>query len=185
MSRNNNLVRFIIGIAMILLIIVKAWISDNAANNKLVTNDISNTSIISDTENLESSEDTLVSTIENLDNSNSSESTDIALTTDPENDSDKKDSITVDSTYRFRNPKLKNQHFDKHGLEMGFANADDYETAASAVVNNPASLHKIEAEDGDDVYYLEATNEFVVVSTDGYLRTYFKPDAGIKYYNKQ
>ena len=32
---------------------------------------------------------------------------------------------------------------------------------------------------------LTATNEFVVVSTDGYIRTYFKPDSGLRYYNKQ
>lgn len=36
-----------------------------------------------------------------------------------------------------------------------------------------------------DVYYVESTNEFVIVSTDGYIRTYFKPDAGISYYNRQ
>ena len=68
---------------------------------------------------------------------------------------------------------------------MGFASAADYEKAAAAVVNNPAALHKIEKEDGDDVYYVESTNEFVVVSTDGYIRTYFLPDRGIDYFNKQ
>ena len=46
-------------------------------------------------------------------------------------------------------------------------------------------IHKLEAEDGDDVYYLEETNEFVIVSTDGYIRTYFKPSKGIDYYNRQ
>ena len=49
----------------------------------------------------------------------------------------------------------------------------------------PIALHKLEAEDGDDVYYLENTNEFVIVSTDGYIRTYFKPSRGMEYYNKQ
>ena len=42
-----------------------------------------------------------------------------------------------------------------------------------------------EKEDGDDVYYIQDTNEFVVVSTDGYIRTYFNPDDGIDYYNRQ
>ncbi|MCR4807724.1 MAG: hypothetical protein K5857_08615 [Lachnospiraceae bacterium] len=87
--------------------------------------------------------------------------------------------------YRFRSRNLLNQHYEKHGEEMGFKSAEEYQKAASAVVTNPSSLHKTEKEDGDDVYYLEATNEFVIVSTDGYLRTYFKPDSGIKYYNKQ
>lgn len=87
--------------------------------------------------------------------------------------------------YKFRNKNLLNQHYEKHGKDMGFKNAEEYEKAASAVVNNPDALHKIEAEDGDDIYYIEATNEFVVVSTDGYIRTYFLPDRGIDYFNKQ
>ena len=88
-------------------------------------------------------------------------------------------------TYRFRNKKLLSDHYNKHGIDMGFASAAEYEAAAAAVVTNPNALHKTEKEDGDDVYYVEATNEFVVVSTDGYIRTYFCPDSGIKYYNKQ
>ena len=68
---------------------------------------------------------------------------------------------------------------------MGFASAEEYELAAYKVIINPDALHKIEAEDGDDVYYVEETNEFVVVSQDGYIRTYFNPSAGIDYYNRQ
>lgn len=90
---------------------------------------------------------------------------------------------TVD--YHFRNKKLLNSHFEKHGIEMGFDTAAEYEAAASAVVNNKDALHKTEKEDGDDVYYLEETNEFVIVSKDGYIRTYFNPNDGIKYYNRQ
>ena len=89
------------------------------------------------------------------------------------------------SSLRFRNKKLLDQHYTKHGIEMGFGSAAEYEAAAAAVVTKPGVMHKIEAEDGDDVYYVPASNEFVVVSTDGYIRTYFLPDSGIKYYNKQ
>ena len=87
--------------------------------------------------------------------------------------------------YSFRNKRLLNEHYEKHGIDMGFMNAEEYEAAASAAATNPDALHKTEKEDGDDVYYITATNEFVIVSTDGYIRTYFKPDSGIKYYNKQ
>lgn len=87
--------------------------------------------------------------------------------------------------YRFRNQDLLEEHYLKHGRDMGFSSASSYEAAASSVVQNSASLHKTEAEDGDDVYYLEETNEFVIVSTDGYIRTYFKPDDGIRYFNRQ
>lgn len=85
----------------------------------------------------------------------------------------------------FRSQKLLDQHYDKHGIEMGFASAEEYELAAYKVIIHPDTLHKIEAEDGDDVYYREETNEFVVVSQDGYIRTYFNPGAGIDYYNRQ
>jgi hypothetical protein len=85
----------------------------------------------------------------------------------------------------FRSKKLLNDHYEKHGRDMGFKSAADYEAAARDVVNAPEALHKTEKEDGDDVYYLEATNEFVVVSKDGYIRTYFLPDSGKKYYDKQ
>lgn len=98
---------------------------------------------------------------------------------------DNSQATAITQEYVFRNKKLLNQHYEKHGIEMGFSNAKEYEKAASAVINNPNALHKIEKEDGDDVFYVEATNEFAVLSTDGYIRTYFKPDSGKKYFDKQ
>lgn len=91
--------------------------------------------------------------------------------------------------YHFRNEKLLNQHFEKHGGEFsdyfGYETAQEYEKGASDVINNPDALYKTEAEDGDRVYYLESTNEFVILSTDGYIRTYFLPSSGINYFNRQ
>ena len=91
----------------------------------------------------------------------------------------------VTPVYVFRNQRLLNEHYEKHGIEMGFTSAEAYQAAASAVITNPNSLFKIEAEDGDGVYYLEATNEFVVLSTDGYIRTYFLPSSGKAYFDRQ
>lgn len=88
-------------------------------------------------------------------------------------------------TYHFRSEKLWQQHYEKHGIEMGFESPEDYLLAANKVIENENVLHKLEEEDGDDVYYVEETNEFVIVSTDGYLRTYFNPSDGIQYYNRQ
>lgn len=95
------------------------------------------------------------------------------------------ENVSAAPRYKFRNSELLSEHFEKHGIEMGFATKEEYQAAASAVVTNETALHKIEAEDGDDVYYLEESNEFVIVSTDGFIRTYFKPDNGIEYYNRQ
>ena len=94
--------------------------------------------------------------------------------------------VVVDyQEYHFRNRDLLESHYEKHGKEMGFSSSKEYEMSASDVVYNPESLHKTEKEDGDDVYYKENTNEFVVVSTDGYIRTYFNPDSGKTYFDRQ
>ncbi|MBD5507405.1 MAG: hypothetical protein HDR05_05000 [Lachnospiraceae bacterium] len=88
-------------------------------------------------------------------------------------------------TYHFRKAEYLQEHFEKHGAEFGYATAEEYLSGANRVITSPGVLHKQEAEDGDDVYYLEATNEIVFVSTSGYLRTYFKPNDGKAYYDRQ
>ena len=87
-------------------------------------------------------------------------------------------------TYSFRYPDRLTSHYEKHGIEMGFASEEEYLEAANALISNPEALHKTEAEDGDDIYYLESTNEFAVVSTDGYIRTYYICQ-GKDYYDRQ
>ncbi|MBQ9518515.1 MAG: hypothetical protein IJR59_01310 [Firmicutes bacterium] len=89
--------------------------------------------------------------------------------------------------YYFRNKKTRDSHFEKHGAEFGnaYKTAEEYETGADKAAHDPNALHKLEKEDNDDVYYVEATNEFVIVSADGYIRTYFKPSAGKKYFDRQ
>lgn len=93
--------------------------------------------------------------------------------------------IANEKNYTFKSEKNLNEHFEKHGGEFSYKTAKEYEQGASKVVNNPMALHKLEEEDNDDVYYLESTNEFVIVSTAGYIRTYFKPSDGIDYFNRQ
>ncbi len=90
-------------------------------------------------------------------------------------------------SYYFRNKTLLDQHFEKHGNSDGmhFKSAAEYEKAASDVINNPKALHKTEKDDGDYVYYVVETNEFVILSKDGYIRTYFLPSAGKAYYDRQ
>lgn len=88
-----------------------------------------------------------------------------------------------DTAYEFRKARYLTEHFQKHGEEFPYATEEEYLQGANNVINNPEALHKLEAEDGDDVYYVESTNEFVIVSTDGFIRTYFKAD--MDYYNRQ
>lgn len=88
-------------------------------------------------------------------------------------------------SYEFRNAEYLQEHYDKHGAEFGYTSPEEYLEGANKVICAEDVLHKLEAEDGDGVYYLERTNEFVIISTDGYIRTYFKPEDGIEYYNRQ
>ena len=92
---------------------------------------------------------------------------------------------TARTAYKFRNDDLLESHYWKHGKEMGFDSPDEYLMAANAVIANPDAMTKTEKEDGDLVFYVEETNEFVVLSTDGYIRTYFYPDSGRRYFEKQ
>ncbi|CAM2078681.1 MULTISPECIES: zinc-ribbon domain containing protein [Clostridia] len=85
----------------------------------------------------------------------------------------------------FRNETLWEDHFEKHGSEFGYKSKEEYLKGANEVINSSTSKHKTEAEDGDEIYYDEEKNEIVFVSTDGYIRTYFKPKDGINYYNRQ
>lgn len=85
----------------------------------------------------------------------------------------------------FRSRKLLESHYEKHGKEMGFQTPEAYEAAAASVIKNPNVLHKQEKEDGDDVYYLEETNAFVIVSPDGYIRTYYYPADKKSYFDRQ
>ena len=110
-----------------------------------------------------------------------------AVTTTSPSFSDYEESGYVE--YTFRNDKLLNQHFEKHGSEFdgdfNYRTAKEYEQGASDVINDPDALFKYEAEDGDGVYYIEETNEFVILSKDGYIRTYFRPNGGKSYFDRQ
>lgn len=89
--------------------------------------------------------------------------------------------------YYFRNDKLFNSHYEKHGAEFGDITQDEYLELANELINAKGDniLHKTEKEDGDFLYYNTDTNEFLVLSTDGYIRTFFKPTAGLDYWERQ
>lgn len=92
---------------------------------------------------------------------------------------------TPRADYQFRKYSMLESHYYKHCIDMGFDSPEEYLAAANAVIANPDALTKTEKEDGDTVFYVEATNEFVVLSTDGYIRTYFLPDGGKRYFDRQ
>jgi len=107
-----------------------------------------------------------------------------AKNTNPDSNTETKNK-QVEIKYKFRNKGLWEEHFEKHGEEFPYSSKEEYLEGANIMMENPDKLHKSEKEDGDDVYYLESTNEFIIISGDGYLRTYFKPSRGKAYFDKQ
>jgi pyocin large subunit-like protein len=91
----------------------------------------------------------------------------------------------VDIIYTFRAERNLKEHFEKHGDEFDYDSEEEYLQGANRVIQSKDVLHKHEEEDGDDVYYLEESNEIVIVGTNGHIRTYFKPSDGKDYYNRQ
>ena len=151
--------------------------SGHASTNNVNTNNAANANVSATTAN---------ATNTNANNTNTANTNTASTASNAANASSNSSSSTQATSHlTFRSYSLMKSHYEKHGIDMGFSSMEDYLAAANAVVANPDCLHKTEAEDGDDIYYLEVTNEIVFVSTDGYIRTYFCPDSGKKYYDKQ
>lgn len=87
--------------------------------------------------------------------------------------------------HEFTSEESWESHFEKHGDEFTYTTKEEYLDGANRVINSPDALQKEEAEDGDKIYYLEATNEIVFMAKNGEIRTYFKPSDGIDYFNRQ
>ena len=97
----------------------------------------------------------------------------------------------VEIEYYFRSQAQYEQHYEKHGHEFtpifGEITMEEYLMYANALIQSEDEeiLTKTEKEDGDFMYFRPSTEEFLVLSTDGYIRTYFIPTAGIDYWNRQ
>lgn len=171
-NKNNSILYSAIVIVIVLISVISGKVGGNKDNNDSTT-DTKTTEVITT--------ETTIETVTKTEATTEEEKTEAAT----EEVRTETTEISDDRPLTFRNANRLNEHYEKHGIDMGFSSAEEYEAAAKKVVLNQNSLHKLEEEDGDDVYYLEISNEFVIVSSDGYIRTYFNPSDGIDYYNRQ
>lgn len=81
-------------------------------------------------------------------------------------------------------PGQLERHFQKHGHEMGFATKEDYLRAAQDLVGGGPDVEILER-GGDTLFYRAKTNEFAVLSNRNVIRTYFQPDDGRRYWDRQ
>jgi filamentous hemagglutinin len=79
------------------------------------------------------------------------------------------------------------EHWEKHGAEFPeFHSAREYEEGALSFVTSPppGTLTKTNGR-GDTLYYNPATNTFAVKDRRGEPRTFFRPDDGPAYWDRQ
>jgi filamentous hemagglutinin len=88
-------------------------------------------------------------------------------------------------TARFSSEELLNGHFEDHGSDFGATTASEYEQQASDFLTNQENPDILEFERvrgyraGDTVRFNPETDEFGVISPDGSIRTYYRPDPNV------
>jgi pyocin large subunit-like protein len=74
----------------------------------------------------------------------------------------------------------KLQHFNDHGSKVGAANANQYEAMADKFIGfTPLPKYNLQSKrprENDIIRYNPMTNEFGIMDSSGYIRTYFKPN---------
>lgn len=77
------------------------------------------------------------------------------------------------------------EHFQKHGAEVGASSKEDYQAKAQTLVKGGAGVDTLKQKDGDTCFFKESTGEFAVLSDKNIIRTYFRPKDGRKYFERQ
>lgn len=89
------------------------------------------------------------------------------------------------TAYYFRSEDIRLDRYNRYGKDMGFSSAEAYERGASAVINDPVALSKIDQDNGDWLFYVEESNELVIVSFDGVIKEYYYPAEGKVYFDSK
>lgn len=84
----------------------------------------------------------------------------------------------------FESPELLTRHYEKHQGEFGDITETEYLNRANQLYREALSddVEQIMRSDESISKYKFSTNEFLVVTKDGKIRTYFKPEKGSDYW---
>ncbi|MBR0459033.1 MAG: hypothetical protein IJJ26_07335 [Victivallales bacterium] len=78
------------------------------------------------------------------------------------------------------------RHWDKHKAEFPeYHSAKEYGDAAVNLLANPPQGSLWKSSPDDRKFFFPPKKDFIVVTQDGYIKTYFRPNAGINYWNRQ
>ncbi len=85
------------------------------------------------------------------------------------------------------NKKTIDQHFNDHGKSMGFDSKESYKQHAIKFANtiDRKNCTSFVAENDSTYKYNKVTNEFAIITKDGYIVTYYKPTGEYSYYKNQ
>ena len=89
-------------------------------------------------------------------------------------------------TFQWHQRNLE-RHFNKHRAEFPeYKNFREYGEAAIKFFSDPpkGTLFKHRA-NGDRLFYYEKSNLFGVTTRDGYIKTFFRPNRGKRYWQRQ
>ena len=87
----------------------------------------------------------------------------------------------------FASEQVFQKHYDKHRHEFGEISMQSYLKLANALADAPLSgdIVQLIRSDGSISKYCFSTNEFVVVTADGNIRTYFKHETKEAYWDEE
>ena len=88
---------------------------------------------------------------------------------------------------RFETPEKMQKHYDKHIDKYGNISISEYIALANELVNakDTDDIERIVRSDESTAIYRFSTNDFLVITKDGYSRPFYKPDDGEAYWREE
>ncbi len=85
------------------------------------------------------------------------------------------------------NKKTLDRHFDDHGKSLNFDSRECYKQHAIKFANtiDKNNCESFVGKNQSTYKYNKKTNEFAIITKNGYVVTYYKPTGGYKYYKEQ
>lgn len=87
----------------------------------------------------------------------------------------------------FRSQRVLNEHFEKHGREFGAITKDEYLRRAQELRDATVGgdVREVVRDDGVASRFDKRTGAFIAFDRDLTIRTFFKPNDGVRYFERQ
>lgn len=98
------------------------------------------------------------------------------------------DSVQVDTSIGFRNQEALREHWSKHGRQWGKVTMAEYLFLAQELRDTDADGRNVIVgfrNDGVVTKFDRRDGEFIAYNRNKVIRTFFKPDDGERYFNRQ